>query len=803
MVFRRDEAPMTPRVLVVNDDPVQLHWISETLRVHGNRVTAFLRSLDAVEFLHGAEPPDLVVADLHMPQLDGWKLCRLLRGEEFPQLADTPILVVSATFSGADAEQVSKSLGANGFLPLPCAADRLLREVGELLGDGRARDLPLLLLAAMADREADGAAPPLVSGELSGYHLEAPSNGETVLDALDRLAPAVVVLVSGPRLEPVVATLESIKDRFDPPVVLVARDPAVAGSLELLRAGADALLPLPLHAGELGELVARARRERALLRVEDVLEARTRELRISERKIRGLMACVPDGILALDRHLRVTEFNSAARLLLPGCELPGFRLGDVVHPEDMEALEEGIGMAVHGTMSGVEVRVPGRRPGSDEACDRILEVRGAPHGAGPGEDVLLLFRDVTEERREAERQRAIERRLEHTQRLESLGVMAGGIAHDFNNLLVAILGYAGLARMNAPPHSDLEEYLWQVETAARRASDLTEQILTFSGAAPVALMSVDLGALVREMTGLLRPALPSRAALVIEGDAAPAPILGDASQLRQVLMNLVMNGAEALEGEGGRVTVRVRAALPGEADSVRTIHGRSDGAESMVCLEVEDEGAGMEAATLDRIFEPFFTTKTDGRGLGLAAMAGIVRAHSGSIAVESSPGEGTRFRVFLPRAMSEQSLGYPEVPLSRYATRTPLARGTVLVVDDEISVRNLASDALRQVGLQTRDAGDGIEALRILEDSPDVSAILLDLSMPGMDGTAFLEALRSRGIRVPVVLSSGYRLQDERVRGAADLFHAFLPKPYGPHDLLRSLRDAGHEAERRRARGIP
>ena len=374
-------------------------------------------------------------------------------------------------------------------------------------------------------------------------------------------------------------------------------------------------------------------------------------------------------------------------------------------------------------------------------------------------------------------QREAETRLMEVQKLESLELLAGGVAHDFNNLLTGILGIATGLR------GELEDEKQQLSAdrligAARRAADLTRKLLAYSGEGDFEARPLDLAALVADVLPLLQATVGSHIELITDLNDVP-PILGDASQMHQVLMNLVVNGAEANEGTDGIVTIAVRyAAAPRKAD-----YGTPPTGEA-VLLEIADDGCGMEAATQRQIFQPFFTTKTTGRGLGMAAVLGIVRGHEGCLTVTSAPRNGSIFRIWLPTTQELPALPpAPSAPVS-------LEGGTVLVIDDEEDVRWAARYMLERLGYSVLTAEDGASGLSIYDDNRDsVMAVLLDLTMPGMYGDEVYRALRERSKDLTIVLSSGYSQREAARRAAGSGDARFLGKPYTLEELAAALRD--------------
>ncbi len=394
---------------------------------------------------------------------------------------------------------------------------------------------------------------------------------------------------------------------------------------------------------------------------------------------------------------------------------------------------------------------------------------------------------------ELERQREEERRLRaecralETQKLESLGSFAGGLAHDFNNLLVGILGNLNLACQDLPEGGGVRRLVEDAEHAAQRAADLARQLLAYSGRGRFVVVPLDLDALLEDLVGLLQAALPRGTELRLELEPGLPPILADASLLRQAVLNLVRNAGEALVGGEGIIRVATgRVHL--DDGMVRELALRSGMAPGEhLFVEVADTGAGMDEATRSRIFEPFFSTRAAGRGLGLAAVQGIARGHRGGIGIRTTPGAGSTVRLYLPvEAVLPEAA---EAAAARVAPgKAPRAR--VLVVDDEASVRAVASRMLHRLGLEAEAVADGEEGLtRYLEDPGRFDLVLLDLTMPRLDGEQTLRRLRERDPEVRVLLMSGYSAEEaaERFRDLGPL--TFLHKPFRLSDLRARLEE--------------
>ena len=397
----------------------------------------------------------------------------------------------------------------------------------------------------------------------------------------------------------------------------------------------------------------------------------------------------------------------------------------------------------------------------------------------------FLRRELEERQRREEEHRKLEEQVQHAQRLESLGVLAGGIAHDFNNLLASIMGYASLAAMDLTEESRPRKSIDQVLTAAKSASDLTQQMLAYSGRGTFVVDLLNVTQLIESVARLLETTISKKASLRLNLGADLPPVQGDASQIRQVVMNLITNASESLGDNRGvvAVTTGVQWAEAGELPALEPGSILPEG--RYVFIEVADTGCGMDAETQARIFDPFFTTKFTGRGLGLAAVLGIIRSHRGSIRVDSQPGAGTTFRVMFPAAEGSVSLELEKI----HEEAVWRGDGVVLVVDDQSAVRNLARTVLEQAGLRVLTAADGPEAVSVFtEHAREIHAVLLDLSMPGMDGGEVFMHLTQMVPDIRVVLCSGYNEQDVNTKLSGRKPAGFLRKPYHPSELVNRLR---------------
>ena len=379
----------------------------------------------------------------------------------------------------------------------------------------------------------------------------------------------------------------------------------------------------------------------------------------------------------------------------------------------------------------------------------------------------------------------LEEKLRQSQKLESVGLLAGGVAHDFNNLLTGVLGNASLAMDLLPQEHSALPLLDEVVLASERAADLTRQLLAYSGKGQYVIQPLDLSQLIREISSLIQVSLPKMVQLRLDLAAGLPLIEGDTSQIQQIIMNLVLNGAEAIGDKSG--TVLVRTEYCGTDPALPSYRPDEEfPAQNCVLLEVHDTGCGMDNETVDRIFDPFFTTKFTGRGLGLAAVSGIVRSHRGTIRVFSEPGQGSTFRVLFP------AVGQPSVSSAReHSTPDLKGNGVVLVIDDEDVVRRAAEAALSRFGYSVLVAENGREGVEVFDrNAEQISLVLLDMTMPLMNGAEAIRHLRRIRPDIPVIASSGYSEMEASQRFHPYELSGFIQKPYTALSLAAKVKSA-------------
>jgi PAS domain S-box-containing protein len=494
--------------------------------------------------------------------------------------------------------------------------------------------------------------------------------------------------------------------------------------------------------------------------------------RVFESNMIGLTFFRLDGEIleandAVLKMLRYTRADLEARLLnWRASGVPGYE------QLDERALHE---MATSGVCTPYEKEFV-RKDGS-----RIpMLVGGATLSEDGGTGVAFML-DLSERKQSQEERERLHAQLLQVQKLESLGVLAGGIAHDFNNLLTAILGSASAALLSLPGESPARPDLDNVILASRRAANLTRQLLAYSGKGHFEVRPIDLSVHVRELATLLETTISKKVQLRLELAAGLPAVSADIAQVQQVVMNLVINGAEAIGDQRGTVLVATGVQAIDEFYVQSLFSSENIEPGTYVYLEVHDTGCGMDEATKMRIFDPFFTTKFTGRGLGLAAVMGIVRAHKGAMKVYSSPGKGTTFKVFFPATDAAATRPAPEVMSFR-------GEGLALVIDDDQGVREAASRLLEFFGFSVLQAVDGRHGADVFaQHASEVVVVILDMTMPEMNGEeTFREIRRVRG-DVPVILTSGYNEIEATRRFTAKGLAGFLQKPFTPKELTQRL----------------
>jgi PAS domain S-box-containing protein len=521
----------------------------------------------------------------------------------------------------------------------------------------------------------------------------------------------------------------------------------------------------------------------------DITERKRTEdaLRESRELLNAIVEGTSDSVFAKDINGRLLLFNSAAS------RLTGMRADEVIGRDVTAIFSEEEARAVM-EMDRSLMADPRTVTYEEEfACGGqrkvFLTTKGTltdEHGRVAG--IFGISREITDRKRMEAERLEMERRLLHSQKLESLGVLAGGIAHDFNNLLAVILGNLELTRLKVPHNSEAQHNIEHALNACQRAARLICQLLDYAGKGLFVLRDIDINDVVQENAALFRTSVARNIELTIATTPGLPRVKADRGQIQQIIMNLIINAAEALVSAPGDITIATGVM---ECDDRYLGLSRVDEKPPpgrFVYLEVSDTGCGMDEETHARLFEPFYTTKFMGRGLGMSAVLGIVRAHGGAIRLESQAGRGSVFRVLFP-VIGETGGGSQEMAAPAARSEKPgTGSGTILVVDDEENVRDLCMEIVEYLGFQAIGAADGNEALRLFrERASEIALVILDMTMPNMDGFATFHALKDIRKDVAVILSSGYSQENVSSQFTGDRPSGFIQKPFKVEELRKRL----------------
>ena len=654
-------------ILILNDDPTQLDLLGALVRKAGFEARPFLTTEAALNSLSTDTPPHLIVTDLYLPDIDGWRFCRLLRSPEYAAFNHIPILVVSATFAGEEADRITREVGANAFLAMPVQGEAFLRQLDILLSGQQEDKKPHVLIledmksvAALLDKTFVD----------NGYIARTVHTGQEALAALQEQSADAVILdfhlpdISG----------EEVLRRSQPRMprtafIMMTADPNAELAVRWMKLGASAYIQKPFNPEYLVQICEKARRERALLMVEERLDIRTHQLVETERQ---------------------------------------------------------------------------------------------------------LFR---------------------AQKLESLGILAGGIAHDFNNLLMAMLGNLEMALIHTQTVSPAHERISGAILAAKRAAELTRQLLDYVGKGQGVMEPLNLNGLIEENLRIFQSLVSSNITLLRYLDESLPLFPADHAQIQQIIMNLLCNATEAMEEKNGTITLTTGQRICDAAFLSTCEKGEETLPGSFFSLEVADTGCGMDDSVRARLFDPFFTTKFQGRGLGMSAILGIVRRHCGAIHIKSAPQQGTVIAVFFPAPKQYKNQPSPASAQTNTEYKSPQTafslsptERTLLVVDDEDVVRELCVEMVQTLGHSALSVPDGQAALKCFRTSrKKIDGVILDLTMPKMNGLLVFKALRNEAPTLPIILCSGYsnhtlteQLSDKSCTG-------FLHKPFSFQQLRMEL----------------
>ncbi len=758
-------------LLVINDDPVQLHLLASLLELEHEHVIRFSCSESAWQWLQEGHVPDGIVLDLHMPGINGWRFCELLHAYGLQGHQVPPVLIVSATYSGMDAEELLTDIGASAFLSLPAEPGRIRQQVRLLLEKPVVPKGFHVWIISSNDAEIDRIRPTLVE---RGWQVHGWTSGESVQSAESQFSPDIIV-VDDPLVDIKTHELLIWCERWYPHAMCLV----ISSDRELLESSsclnrAERILPRGYDPHMLMTLCEKLRWERALSRVEHLLEKRTSDLKESEAQFRELFEMLPDVLVIYDRQGVIQHINSsgAQQLGHASHDLIGRSLDSIQTPQ--AGPKAGLSFIIEEPVNPKWTDTVLRRK---DCTDLPVEVMTRMVRFQGRRQTLLVARDLTARQMMAQENATLEHQLRQVQKMEAVGRLASGVAHDMNNILTAILAHAGLLKARV----DSTDPSWTagdvIEKAVHRGKELTSQLLGFARQGKHHHVSVDIHKVIQEVTGLLGRTVDKAISLQADFGASEPWVVGDPNQLYQVLMNLAVNASDAMPNKGEIIFQTTNESV--SAEQAARVPGLTAG--EYVVVRVTDTGEGISQEVQAHIFEPFFTTKEQGRGsgMGLAMVYGIVKNHHGYIGVTSTRGVGTTMRVYLPSVPCEEPL-----PISAPVAVQASATGTVLIIDDEKEVAGAAQALLDFLGYNSIVCYSGKEAVMFLQDSTHrVDLVLLDMVMPDMNGSECFAAIRGLRPESKILLCTGY----DRNHAVQELLNqgvvGFIQKPYDLDEL--------------------
>jgi PAS domain S-box-containing protein len=765
-------------LLVINDDPVQLHLLASLLEQDYDQVVRFSCSESAWRWLQEGHAPDGIVLDLHMPGINGWRFCELLHTQRTSSQPVPPVLIVSATYSGIDAEELLADIGASAFLSLPANPARIREQVRQLLEEP---SVPMgfhVWMVSSNNSEIDTIRSVFVE---RGWQIHEWHSGAEMQAASPLTTPDIIIVDDSLADMTIDDLLVWCKRECQDAMCIVMGPPGNAQGPSPCTNQSDVCLPKDCDPHYLMTLCEKWRWERALSRVEHLLEVRTSDLNQSEAQFRELFEMLPDVLVIYDeqgviRHINAQGtqqlgYDAGALLGSPVCQLSDDQF---VLPHAQANLKSN-GKGLQWTDAGL------RRKDGTELPVEMMTRSVRFHGQS---QTLLIARDMTARQHMACENATLEKQLRQVHKMEAVGRLASGVAHDMNNILTAILAHAGLLKARV----DKKYPAWNagdvIEKAVHRGKELTSQLLGFARQGKHHHVPVDIHCVIQEVTGLLCRTVDKAVTLQTDLLAEEPWVVGDPNQIYQVLMNLAVNASDAMRQKGEIIFQTSNESV----SSAQALHIPGLAAGDYVVIRVTDTGDGMPQDVQAHIFEPFFTTKeqSQGSGMGLAMAYGIVKNHHGYIGVTSTLGMGTTMRVYLPSVLCDD----PQTKAAPMVTRSEGA-GHVLIIDDEKAVAEAAQAILEFLGYATTIRLSGLEAVAFFQNSKHhVDLVLLDMVMPDMSGSECFAELRRIRPESKILLCTGY----DRNHAVQELMNqgvvGFIQKPYDLDELAQVCADA-------------
>lgn len=520
------------------------------------------------------------------------------------------------------------------------------------------------------------------------------------------------------------------------------------------------------------------------------------DLRKTEKKLKiifdnmeaGLIVVSPSGVITIANRRMATMFSMSMEELIDTYYV------DHLHESDRLEGTKSLGQITDGIVKSVEVDRHYLRKDGTDFWGHLTGMR-FENADGSMLDQIIVISDITARKLVEEENKLLEKQLQHAQKMESLGVLAGGVAHDFNNILTVIIGNCYFAKSN-PEEADKRISI--IENAAERAAGLCRQMLAYAGKASIEMAEVDILALVNDMVNMLKSSIPQNVEIKFSISTNIPFIKGDVSQLGQIIVNLIINASEAIGNEKGEILIAlsIKDIQSGQPDTDHL--GKVIQAGRYVCLEITDNGCGMDDDIKQKMFEPFYTTKVMGRGLGMSAVLGLISLHKGSLQLTSQPGSGTTFKVYLPAQTGEFNRDLNSQQILSSELRQ--GNGTILLVEDTEQLKLMLKTMLETLGFTVIDASNGKEALELYQKgAADIKMVLTDIGMPIMDGYELFRELKKLNPELPIIISSGYgetavtsRIEREEIAGIVN-------KPYSFNQLQEVLKNLVKDTQSKHA----
>ncbi len=787
-------------ILLVDDNPNNLKLLTKILQDSGYVIRASTSGKFALQAV-GATPPDLILLDIMMPEMDGYEVCRQLKSN--PDTADIPVIFISAL---SDTKDKLKAFDAGGvdFVSKPFQEAEVLARVNTHLTMRKiSQELETLVefrSAQLAEKKDELKEEVDERKQVSRELRKSEQNYREIFNATDE---SIVIhdSTTGAILEVNQATLEmfgysqeetlhfSLKDLSNgtPPqskveVIdylhkAVQEGPQKFEWLCRRKSGEVFWGAINLKSGEIGG------HNRVIAVIRDITERKKAEKDLidSEEKYRQLFENANEGMAVIQDGVFV--FFNPKTLTISGYkdkELLSKHFEDIVHPDDRMTANRLFEIPLHGN---AKTKLFTLRFIAKDGYEKHVESKSLSINWEEKQATLVFLTDITERQAAKLQQEKLESQLRQAQKMEAIGTLAGGVAHDFNNILAGIFGYTQLAQLNIEKHDSLEKYLAQIYDSAVRARDLVQQILTFSRQAEAEMLPIQPHLVIKEALKLLRASIPST--IEIREDLSKKNmILADPTHIHQIVMNLCTNSYHAMLDGGGTLSISLKDI---DLENEIMMDSLSPKTGPYLVLTISDTGIGMNKATVDKIFDPYFTTKSkgEGTGLGLSVVHGIVENCGGYISVYSEPGQGATFKVYFPSIL-------PKENRSSEKSMEPMPTGTehILLVDDEENIVETMEYMLRSLGYKVTAHTKSLDAIQDFENRPeDFALVITDMNMPNFTGAELVKRVQAKNSEIAVILCTGFSRSVNEEKFKAFGFQKFLMKPVIMRDLANTVRE--------------